>query len=112
MCARDFTFRFTPGEHKCFRIRRSLVMREADMNHRDLGCLAVAITCYLTSKYFTELAPGTQSMRRNLLKNVFAEVERLSAAEISEARNEIPSETPTRSVPWRPVHQRRNWTTA
>jgi hypothetical protein len=82
------------------------------MNRHDLGCLAVAITSYLTSEYFTELAPGTQRMRRNLLKNIFAEVERLSAAEISEARNEIPSETPARSAPWRPVHQRRNWTTA
>jgi hypothetical protein len=30
----------------------------------------------------------------------------------SEARNEIPSETSARSVPWRPVHQRRNWRTA
>jgi hypothetical protein len=88
-------------------------MREADMSNRhDLGSLAIAITSYLTSKYFTELAPGTQRMRRNLLKNIFAEVERLSAAEISEARNEIPSETPARSAPWRPVHQRRNWTTA
>jgi hypothetical protein len=47
-----------------------------------------------------------------LLKNIRAEVRRLSAAEISEARNEIPSETPARSVPWRPVHQRRNWRTA
>jgi hypothetical protein len=34
------------------------------MNRHDLGCLAVAITSYLTSKYFTELAPGTQAMRR------------------------------------------------
>ena len=74
--------------------------------------LDAAVTIYLTSKYFTELAPGTQRMRRNLLKNICAEVRRLSAAEISEARNEIPSETPARSVPWRPVHQRRNWTTA
>ena len=56
------------------------------------------------------LAPGTQRMRRNLLKNICAEVRRLSAPEISEARNEIPSETPARSVPWRPVH--RNWRTA
>jgi len=81
--------------------------------------LDAAITSYLTSKYFTELAPGTQRMRRNLLKNICAEVRRLSAAEISEARNEIPSETPassaetpTRSLPWRPVHQRRSWRTA
>jgi hypothetical protein len=81
------------------------------MNRHDLGCLAVAITSYLTSKYFTELAPSTQRMRRNLLNNMYAEVERLSAAEISEARNEIPSETPARSVR-RPVHQRRNWITA
>ena len=81
------------------------------MNRHDLGCLAVAITSYLTSKYFTELAPGTQRMRRNLLKNICAEVRRLSAAEISEARNEIPSETPAHSVPWRPP-QRRSWRTA
>jgi hypothetical protein len=71
-----------------------------------------AVTIYLTSKYFTELAPGTRSMRRNLLKNMCAEVRRLCAPEISETRNEIPSETPTRSVPSRPVHQRRNWITA
>jgi hypothetical protein len=89
------------------------------MNRHDLGCLAVAITSYLTSKYFTELAPGTQRMRRNLLNNVFAHVQRQSA------ENEVggPSETPVdlpppdpprpaRSAPWRPVHQRRNWTTA
>jgi hypothetical protein len=81
-------------------------------DRHDLGRLAVAITGYLTSKYFTELAPSTQRMRRNLLNNMYAEVERLSAAEISEARNEIPSETPARSAPWRPVHQRRNWRTA
>jgi hypothetical protein len=68
--------------------------------------LDAAVTTYLTSKYFTELAPGTQRMRRNLLKNICAEVRRLSVAEISEARNEIPSETPARSTPWRPVHQR------
>jgi hypothetical protein len=74
--------------------------------------LDAAVTSYLTSKYFTELAPGTQRMRRNLLKNICAEVRRLSAAEISEARNEIPSETPARSAPWRPVHQRQNWRTA
>jgi hypothetical protein len=55
---------------------------------------------------------GEPRDRRNLLKNICAEVRRLSAAEISEARNEIPSETPARSVPWRPVHQRRNWRTA
>jgi hypothetical protein len=69
--------------------------------------LDAAIASYLTSKYFTELAPGTQRMRRNLLKNICAEVRRLSAAEISE----IPSETPTRSVPWRPG-RRRSWRTA
>jgi hypothetical protein len=27
--------------------------------------LDAAVTTYLTSKYFTELAPGTQRMRRN-----------------------------------------------
>jgi hypothetical protein len=88
------------------------------LDRHDLGCLAVAITSYLTSKYFTELAPGTQRMRRNLLNNVFAEVQRLSVPEISEARNEILSETPAlseapaRSVPWRPERRRRSWTTA
>jgi hypothetical protein len=89
------------------------------MNRHDLGCLAVAITSYLTSEHFAELAPTTQRTRRSLLRNVFAQVERLSATEISGAspeisvaRNEIPSETPARSVPWRPVHQRRNWKTA
>ncbi len=82
------------------------------INRHNPSSLDAAITSYLTSKYFTELAPGTQRMRRNLLKNICAEVRRLSAAEISEARNEIPSETPARSVPWRPVHQRRSWRTA
>ena len=80
-------------------------------NRHNPSSLDAAITSYLT-KYFTELAPGTQRMRRNLLKNIRAEVRRLWAAETSEARNEIPSETPARSVPWRPVHQRRNWRTA
>jgi hypothetical protein len=81
-------------------------------NRHNPSSLDAAITSYLTSEYFTGLAPATQRMRRNLLKNMRAEVRRLSAAEISEARNEIPSETPARSVPWRPVHQRRNWRTA
>jgi hypothetical protein len=72
-------------------------------NRHDPSSLDAAITSYLTSKYFTELAPGTQRMRRYLLKSICAEVRRLSAA---------PSETPARSVPWRPVHQRRNWRTA
>ena len=81
-------------------------------NRHDPSSLDAAINSYLTSKYFTELAPGTQSMRRGLLRNVCAEVRRLCAPDISEARNETPSETPARSGPWRPVHQRRNWTTA
>ena len=100
------------------------------MDRHDLGCLAVGITTYLNSKYFTELAPGTQAMRRRLLSNVFNQVEReISGAspEIpearktffradpkhgDEARNEIPSETPTRSGrPQRP-DRRRGWSTA
>ena len=85
-------------------------MKEADLTTIP-SSLDDAVTIYLTSKYFTELAPGTQRMRRNLLKNICAEVRRLSAAEISEARNEIPSETPTRSA-WRPARQRRSWSTA
>jgi hypothetical protein len=89
------------------------------MNRHDLGCLAVAITSYLASEHFAGLAPTSKRTRRSLLRTVFAHAERqcasaqrLSAAEISEARNEIPSETPARSVPWRAVHQRRNWRTA
>ena len=82
------------------------------MNRHDLGCLAVAITSYLASEHFAGLAPTTQRTRRSLLRTVFTQAQRLSVAEISEARNEIPSETPARSAPWRPVHQRRNWTTA
>ena len=82
------------------------------MNRHDLGCLAVAITSYLASEHFAGLAPTTQRTRRSLLRTVFTQAQRLSVAEISEVRNEIPSETPARSVPWRPVHQRRNWTTA
>jgi hypothetical protein len=81
--------------------------------------LDAAITAYLRSEYFAGLSPLTRSKRRGVLRNMRAEVQRLSAAEISEAeisaapaRNEIPSETPARSVPWRPVHRRRNWTTA
>jgi hypothetical protein len=73
-------------------------------NRHDPSSLDAAITSYLTSKYFTELAPGTQRMRRNLLKNICAEVRRLSAAEISEAPRDPPSLA--RSKPWRPVHQR------
>jgi hypothetical protein len=80
-------------------------------NRHNPSSLDAAVTSYLTSKYFTELAPGTQRMRRNLLKNIRAEVQRLAAAEISEARNEIPSEPPARSVPRQPA-QRRSWTTA
>jgi hypothetical protein len=84
------------------------------MNRHDLGCLAVAITSYLTSEYFTGLAPGTQRMRRRLLNNVFAEVQRLSADGPSEAREpvDLPPPDPPRSKPWRPGHQRRNWITA
>jgi hypothetical protein len=78
------------------------------MNRHDLGCLAVAITSYLTSEYFTELAPGTQRMRRALLNNVFAEVQRLSADGPSEARE--PVDLPPRaSLPRRPVHRRGSW---
>jgi hypothetical protein len=89
------------------------------MNRRELGFMAVGITTYLNSKYFTELAPGTQRMRRNLLNNVFAHVQRQSA------ENEVggPSETPvdlpppdpprpTRSAAWHPARPRRNWKTA
>jgi hypothetical protein len=84
------------------------------MNRHDLGCLAVAITSYLASEHFAGLAPTTQRTRRSLLRTVFTQAQRLSApgAEISEARNEIPSETSARSAPWRPAHQRRNWRTA
>ena len=60
------------------------------MNRHDLGCLAVAITSYLTSEYFTGLAPGTQRMRRRLLNNVFAEVQRLSADGPSETPVDLP----------------------
>lgn len=105
------------------------------MDRHDLGCLAVGITTYLNSKYFTELAKGTQAMRRRLLSNVFNQVEReISGAspEIpevrktffqadpkhgDEARNEIPSEPPAPSEPptrsWsrRPA-RRRGWSTA
>ena len=88
-------------------------MAEPNLNRNDLGCLAVAITSYLASEHFAGLAPTTQRTRRSLLRTVFnQQAQRLCAAEISEARNEIPSETPARSAPWRPVHQRRNWTTA
>ena len=85
------------------------------MNRHDLGCLAVAITSYLTSEYFTGLAPGTQRMRRRLLNNVFAEVQRLSADGASETPVDLPPPDPprpTRSAPWRPAHQRRSWRTA
>src|SRR5258706_550095 len=71
------------------------LMREADMSNRhNPSSLDAAITSYLTSKYFTELAPGTQRMRRNLLKNICAEVRRLSAAEISEALGRAPGFRP------------------
>ena len=94
---------------------REVCLRDEEADMSDLhnpDSLDAAVACYLTSQYFAELAPGTQRMRRNLLKNICAEVRRLSAAEISEARNEIPSEAPARSVPWRLAHRRRGWTTA
>jgi hypothetical protein len=87
-------------------------------NRPDPASLDVA--AYLASEAFRMLAPGTQRMRRRLFKSIHAEIERLSAAEISEARNEIPSETPAPidpdrpaySGPWRPVQRRGNWRTA
>ena len=83
-------------------------------DRHDLGRLAVAITSYLTSKYFTELAPSTQRMRRNLLNNMYAEVERLSANEITKG-TDGPSETPAiaRDRRWHPRHRvQRSWITA
>jgi hypothetical protein len=77
----------------------------------DLRDFDSLVNRYLNSEYFRALAPGTQKVRRSVLKGMCAEVRRLSAPEASEARNEIPSETTTRSA-WRPVHQRRNWRTA
>jgi hypothetical protein len=78
------------------------------MNRYDLGRMAVGLTTYMNSKYFTELAPGTQRMRRALLNNVFAEVQRLSADGPSEARE--PVDLPPRaSLPRRPVHRRGSW---
>jgi hypothetical protein len=86
-------------------------------DRHDPGSLDAAVTSYLTSKYFTELAPGTQRMRRNLLKNICAEVRRLSADGPSETPPPDPAPPPdleclARSKPWRPMHQRRNWRTA
>jgi hypothetical protein len=83
-------------------------------NRHNPSSLDAAVTSYLTSKYFTELAPGTQRMRRNLLKNICAEVQRLSADGPSETSEpvDLPPPDPPRSMPWRPVHQRRNWRTA
>jgi hypothetical protein len=97
------------------------------MDSHDLGCLAVGITTYLNSKYFTELAPGTQAMRRRLLSNVSGASPEIPEVRKTffqadpkhgdEARNEIPSEPPAPSEPptrsWsrRPA-RRRGWSTA
>jgi hypothetical protein len=98
-------------------------------NHHNPIGLDAAIALYLSSKYFSELAPMTRSKRRGVLRNMRAEVQRLSAeiseAEISAAavRNEIFSETltgnafpvasaaPARSAPRQPGH-RRSWLTS
>ena len=87
--------------------RSTVQMKRSDDFHVE-----AAVASYLHSAYFADLAPMTRAKRRGLLRNICDHVRRLSAAEIPEARNEIPSETPAHSVPWRPVHQRRNWTTA
>jgi hypothetical protein len=109
----DFEFR---GAIRDGKLELSVV---TDLTERTtiLSGLDDAIAIYLASKYFADLAPVTRRLRRNLLKNVRAEVRRLCSAEISEAarneaRNEIPSETSARSAPWRPAHQRGSWRTA
>jgi hypothetical protein len=84
----------------------------------DLDALDAAIASYLTSKYFTELAPGTRAMRRRLLKNIRAEVQRLSAADgdVSTVDTRTPEPVDphprTHSRPWRPVRRRGSWATA
>ena len=90
--------------------------------------LDAAITIYLRSKYFTELAPITRNKRRGVLRSMRAEVLRLSAEGLSETSPPHPVLPPARSVPWlapltqnkraeglsetRQPAQRRNWTTA
>jgi hypothetical protein len=52
-------------------------------DRHDPGSLDAAVTSYLTSKYFTELAPGTQRMRRNLhARSLSALATRASAPEL------------------------------
>ena len=83
------------------------------MNRHDLGCLAVAITSYLASEHFAGLAPTTQRTRRSLLRTVFTQAQRLSVAgqrlsvaEISEARKTVVS---MRDRPWRPSGRKNGW---
>jgi hypothetical protein len=68
-----------------------------------------AISLYVGSTYFSELAPMTRSKRRGVLRNMRAEVQRLSGAEISQT----PSGTLAHSG--RRAHQRPtrgSWRTA
>ena len=91
--------------------------------------LDAAITIYLRSEYFTQLAPVTQRKRRGVLRSIRAEVLRLSAEGLSETPPPHPVLPPARSVPWltplvtqntpaeglsetRQPARRRNWTTA
>ena len=62
--------------------------------------LDAAITVYLRSEYFTQLAPVTQRKRRGVLRSMRAEVLRLSAEGLSETPPPHPVLPPARSVPW------------
>jgi len=89
--------------------------------------LDAAITIYLRSEYFTQLAPITRNKRRGVLRSMRAEVARLAEG-LSETPPPHPVLPPARSVPWlapltqnkraeglsetRQPARRRSWTTA
>ena len=61
--------------------------------------LDAAITIYLRSEYFTQLAPITRNKRRGVLRSMRAEVVRLAEG-LSETPPPHPELPPARSVPW------------
>src|SRR5215467_5844735 len=66
--------------------------------------LDAAITIYLRSEYYTQLAPITRNKRRGVLRSMRAEVLRLSAEGLSETSPPHPVLPPARSVPWLSPH--------
>jgi hypothetical protein len=70
-------------------------------NRYDPSTLSLdsAISIYLRSEYFTQLAPITRNKRRGWLRSLRAEVVRLAEG-LSETPPPHPVLPPARSVPW------------